>query len=442
MAGKRGIEAGRAYVQAYLDDTLLKRGLRGLRTTFATAFRVAMVGASAGATAGIGGVMSALSRAAEMEQTQTAFSTMLGSAERAKDVIADLRKFAAQTPFEFTELAQATKLLLAFGTPVEELIPTLRTLGDISSGIGAPLGEIAELFGKNRVQGRLFMADINQMTNRGIPVIQELARQFGVAEGQVRKLVESGQVNFGHMQEAFRALTAEGGRFHGMMDAQSRTLAGRWSTLKDAWGSLMLSVGERLMPVASALVEQFSNIAQSWEGMVQRMGQSWGNLVNFLSRTQYIRTLSAMLVELDEKTYRLMGRLNTALADNWKQLGVGPLAHMFRGRAAENFEHADRLAREAHALRNPRPEVLNVPNLAGEAAPAAGPNRMLIDQLAEAAKPAMRRIAELSSVGTFSGRAAGLLGTRADPVVQKLDEQLGVMREIEKNTEEFGMEFE
>lgn len=185
--------------------------------------------------------------AASFEQAEVALGTMLGGAAQAKAVLGDLSAFAASTPFELPELVEATKKLTAFGIEQAELIPTLTSIGDISAGLGIRVGELAEIYGKARVQGRLFMEDINQLSGRGIPIQHELARQFGVTADQVRKLVETGQVNFGHMEAAFKNLTAEGGKFGGMMEAQSQTLNGLWSTLTDNYNTLLREVGTELV---------------------------------------------------------------------------------------------------------------------------------------------------------------------------------------------------
>ena len=188
--------------------------------------------------------------AADYEQATVAFTTMLGSAAAAKQTLADLSNFAATTPFEMPGITEAARKLLAFNTPAAELIPTLRAIGDVSAGIGAPLSDIAEIYGKARVQGRLFGEDINQLLGRGIPIVGELAKQFGVAESEVRKLVENGQVNFGNLQQAFVSLTAEGGRFSGLMAAQSLTVSGLFSTLRD-------NVNLALRDVSATLIEAF-----------------------------------------------------------------------------------------------------------------------------------------------------------------------------------------
>ncbi len=185
--------------------------------------------------------------AGDMEKANVNFEVMLGSAEKAGKVLNDLKDFAASTPFEFPEVQNAAKKLLAFNTPASELKTTLRQLGDIASGVDAPIGEIAEIYGKARVQGRLFQEDINQLTGRGIPIIQELAKQFGVSDGEVRKLVESGKVGFPQIQKAFADLTGEGGKFTGLMEKQSETIPGLVSSAIDAVKGAAVDFGTEII---------------------------------------------------------------------------------------------------------------------------------------------------------------------------------------------------
>lgn len=230
---------------------------RGTLSSFSGFAKTAVAGL-AGAVAGISLWQlgkGAISAAADFETAAVSMEVLTGSAETGRQVMADLAKFAAETPFEMPELNSATTKLLAFGVSADELIPTLKAVGDISSGIQAPIAEIAEIYGKARVQGRLFMEDINQLTGRGIPIIQELAKQFGVSESKVRELVSSGKVNFGNLETAFQDLTAEGGKFGGMMDRQSQTLSGKWATFQDTLSALSREFGNVLLPAAKSVLD-------------------------------------------------------------------------------------------------------------------------------------------------------------------------------------------
>ena len=194
---------------------------------------------------GIGGA--SLKLASDFEQTQVAFTTMLGDADKAKTLFNELRDFSASTPFEFPEIRDAGRSLLAFGVSAEDVTASLRRIGDISAGVGAPVGEIAELYGKAKVQGRLFAEDINQFQGRGIPILQELATVLGVSTAEVKNLVEKGKVGFPELEKAFQNMTNNGGQFAGMMEAQSQTLGGLFSTLKDTVTLTLADLGTQII---------------------------------------------------------------------------------------------------------------------------------------------------------------------------------------------------
>lgn len=233
-----------------------------------------------------GGIGLGVKLAADAEQAEVAFTTMLGSAERAREMMADLTQFAAETPFELPGLVAAGKSLVAFGTEQSQVIPELRMLGDIASGIGAPLDELAQLYGKARIQGRLFAEDVNQLTGRGIPVIQEFAKQFGVTESEVRELVKEGKIGFEHLQQALVNMTTQGGMFAGGMADQSKTLAGLFSTLKDGASGLFREFGQGFIATANLKqgVENITAGFTSMHGIARTVGSVLGRVAGwFLS---------------------------------------------------------------------------------------------------------------------------------------------------------------
>jgi tape measure domain-containing protein len=229
---------------------------------------VAAAGVLATAILGVGTAFgsAAVRSAADFEQLEVSFSTMLRSGENAKALLSDISEFAATTPFEFKELSSASRSLIAFGVSQQQLIPSLRAIGDVAAGVSQPIGEIAEIYGKARVQGRLFAEDINQFTGRGIPIIQELAAQFGVADTEVKQLVKDGKVGFSDLEKAFQSMTAEGGRFHNMMEAQSQTFNGLSSTLMDNLGIALRDVG-KAMTEAFDLKDVMKSLISATDGV-------------------------------------------------------------------------------------------------------------------------------------------------------------------------------
>jgi hypothetical protein len=210
--------------------------------------------------------------ASAAETTATAFKTMLGSGEAAGALIEKIKKLGAETPFEFPELANAGRMLLAFGESAADIPDTLRRIGDVSSAVAAPIGDIAEIYGKARTAGTLFSEDINQLTGRGIPIIREFAKILKQPESAIKKLAEEGKITFPLLDQAFRDLTSEGGQFFGMMEEQAKTSAGLWSTLSDAVGALYLRFGEPLNDAIKPILNDAIGLAGKLEPMIQRLG--------------------------------------------------------------------------------------------------------------------------------------------------------------------------
>jgi hypothetical protein len=201
--------------------------------------------------------------AATAETAAVQFKVLTGSASSAAAVMDEINKFAADTPFESMEITQAAKQLIAFGGSAGTVIGELRTLGDLSAGMGIPLTELAEIYGKARIQGRLFMEDINQLQGRGINISAELAKEFG----NVREAVEKGQVNFGHLERALKAMTSEGGAFAGMMQDMSKTFEGQTSTLLDNIKAIGRDIGEMILPRLTEMVDQSNKVLAAFNAL-------------------------------------------------------------------------------------------------------------------------------------------------------------------------------
>jgi len=197
-----------------------------------------------------------------LEQSQVAFTTLLGSADKANKVLSDLTDFAKKTPFEIVGLRDTTKQLLAFGIEQEKLIPTLKSLGDVAAGLSVPIEQVAYAYGQVRSANQLYGTELRQFVNAGIPILQKLADQFGVTEAEAKKLVEQGKVGFSDVEQAFQEMTSEGGRFFDLMDKQSKTVAGRWSNLKDTATALGEEFGTKLLPVLNKLIDFLTNYGQ------------------------------------------------------------------------------------------------------------------------------------------------------------------------------------
>lgn len=193
--------------------------------------------------------------AAEAETAKIGFTALLGSGKAATEMLQQIRDMGKETPFEFGELRGSAQTLIAFGQATESILPTLAMLGDISSGSGKNIQELTLIYGQAAAAGRLMTQDMNQLTSAGIPILQSLADHFGVTKTAVRKMVEEGKIDFETFANVMKGMTDKGGLYFGQMDEKSKSLEGRWSTLKDTAGELALAVGEKLMPAMKSLTE-------------------------------------------------------------------------------------------------------------------------------------------------------------------------------------------
>ena len=201
----------------------------------------------------------------EFQQLEVAFKTMLGNAEKADALMQQLTRTAATTPFGLEDVAQGAKQLLAYGFEAEKVNETLIRLGDIAAGLSVPLNDLVYLYGTTMAQGRLYTQDLNQFTGRGIPMISELAKQFGVAESKVKELVEAGKVGFPEVQKVIESLTDEGGKFGGLMDAQSKTITGQISNIEDAISMMFNELGQQSEGVINATLSKISYVIEHYE---------------------------------------------------------------------------------------------------------------------------------------------------------------------------------
>lgn len=274
-------ETGRLYFDVLLNDESLQQGLQRSRESFrslgetANAELQSMDGFMAKAAQTAAGLFAAdklkdfasaiATVRGEYQQLEIAFETMLGSKSQADALMAQLIDTAATTPFEMKEIAESSKMLLAYGMAADEVNGTLIRLGDIAAGLSIPIKDLAFLYGTTMVQGRLYTQDLNQFLGRGIPLADELAKQFGKNKSEVKKLVEEGKIGFPEVQKAIEALTNEGSKFGGLMEAQSKTIAGQKSNIEDAWEQMMNEIGRSQEENISGALDITGKLIENWK---------------------------------------------------------------------------------------------------------------------------------------------------------------------------------
>lgn len=216
-----------------------------------------LVGLGAGMVAlGVASVKAA----AEVQNVNTALTNMLGSADKANKFVKELQQFAAKTPFEFNQVAQAAQKFLAFGFKAEQIIPTLTAVGDAAAGVGLGaegINRITIALGQMAAKSKVQAGEMMQLTETGIPAWQMLADKIGVSVPEAMDMVTKGLVD---AETGISALV--GGMestFNGLMDQQSQTIGGAWSNMMDGIEQSMAQVGLRIAETFN-LTDIFSDI--------------------------------------------------------------------------------------------------------------------------------------------------------------------------------------
>lgn len=196
----------------------------------------------------------------KLEQASISFEVMLWSAEKAKLLLRDLTEFAKKTPFEILGIRDTAKQLLAFGIDSEKLIPTLKALGDVAAGTGTSLDRIGYAYWQVRSIWKLMGTELRQFTEAWVPLLAELARMYWVNEDAARQMVTDGLIRFADVEEAFKNMTSEWGKFYDLMQRQSKTFTGIVSNMKDSMNQFFEWIGKSLIPVAKLFAQALGYI--------------------------------------------------------------------------------------------------------------------------------------------------------------------------------------
>lgn len=221
----------------------------------------AIGGAFAGAVVAAGAALGNLAKTgieynAQMEQYSTAFTTLMGgNAEAADGLIGSIRDLAASTPLAMESLASGAQTLMGYGMAGDQVIDTLQMLGDASMGDAEKLNSMVLAYSQVQASGKLTGQDALQMINAGVPIYALLGQQMGITAGEAKAMGEEGKISAEMVTEALKAATSEGGLYYGAMAAQSQTLSGKMSTLKDNYNQFAGELTESLMPAAMGIID-------------------------------------------------------------------------------------------------------------------------------------------------------------------------------------------
>lgn len=249
------------------------------------------IGAGVAAVSGaLGGLATAgIKYNASMEQYYASFETLLGSGERATALMEDLKKYAAATPFEMTDIAKSTQTLLAFGIESDKVMDITKMLGDVSLGNSERFSALSLAFGQMSSTGRLMGQDLNQMINAGFNPLLIISQKTGESMESLKDKMSKGQITVDMVTQAFRDATSEGGQFYKSLESQSKTFEGQLSTLKDNVNQLLGDITSgtfkglagNIIPMLSGYIQQLSDVlrTQGSAGLAKAVGDIVADII-------------------------------------------------------------------------------------------------------------------------------------------------------------------
>ena len=288
-----------------------------------------------------------------MQQLHVALSTILQDGDKASKLIDEITQFAAKTPFNLEDVASGAKQLLAYGSSAETVVDELSMLGDVAAGLQIPIGQLIYLYGTLRTQGRAMTVDIRQFAGRGIPIYEELAKVLGVAKDQVGKLVTEGKVGFAEVEQAFKNMTSEGGKFNNLMENSAGTWPQRLSNIQDTlfqklndFGNKYKEVFEFGIGTTEDLVEHLDDVISVIGSLIAAYGTYKAALiaasvaqkaVGFVESIRLIMSYRKQLglATAAQQAFNLAAKSNVYVALLSVLVGLGTAVYMFTKRTNE-----------------------------------------------------------------------------------------------------------
>ena len=200
-----------------------------------------------------------------IEQSEAALTSFLGSKEKADQMMESFKQMAATTPIDLETLSSSTQTMLGFGVSAETAGKMMHVLGDISGGNTQKFQSLSLAFSQMSSAGRLMGQDLLQMINAGFNPLAEISRQTGKSIAELKEEMSKGAISSQQVTEAFISATEEGGRFHGMLKAQSQGLAGSFAKLKGAMNGMYNELGKESEGAIKGAVDLAASLARNYQ---------------------------------------------------------------------------------------------------------------------------------------------------------------------------------
>ncbi len=298
---------------------------------------VGKIAAAAGIYSAISGIASGFSNAiktglqgnANLQAYSISFETLLGSASKAKDMIASLYDFAAKTPFDVEGSVVGAQKLLGVGVAAKDVIPTLTTLGDAVGALGGgteQFNAVLLAYSQIMARGKVSTQDLYQISNTGIPIFQLMSKALGKPVGEIQKLIETG--NLASKDVLPQLLSQMNKDYGGAMSKQATTLGGLWSTFKDTITQSLTTATGGLAAFAQSALPGFTTAVS---GTILGIGKAFGALPGIFSaiaNTPFAKNLIGSFQQIGAALMPILSTVGTALSSAF-QGAVSQLGPVF-----------------------------------------------------------------------------------------------------------------
>ena len=207
----------------------------------------------------------------EFEKQHYALRAIIGDLGKADQIFNNLRQVAVKSPFHFGDFTGFAKQLAAFSIPVNEIYDTTKRLADVSAGLGVDMGRIILAYGQIRAASFLRGQEVRQLTEAGIPIIEELAKKLTelkgvvVSTGEVFDSISRREVPFEMVKEVFQDLTDEGGKFYNMQEKLAESLSGKWANLTSYFQLMLYDISQEQNGALHALIETLTYLTKNFK---------------------------------------------------------------------------------------------------------------------------------------------------------------------------------
>ncbi|MDR6564685.1 MULTISPECIES: tape measure protein [unclassified Arcicella] len=205
----------------------------------------------------------------EFQALEGSLKVMLGSKEKADELMAQVADLAAKTPLSLTQVGESAKLMVAYGFSTDTVIGHLQMLGDVAHGVNMPIEDLVNTFGAIRTNGVASLSDIEGMAGKGIPIFEVLGNVLNTNRDGVEKMVEASKVGLPQIELAFQSMTSTGGMFSGVMKEQAKSVDALMTNLEESINRVYNEIGKDTDGLVAGTLQMGVSMLENYQSIAK-----------------------------------------------------------------------------------------------------------------------------------------------------------------------------